>query len=194
MSDFVEHSSFLQKISGPFAAWLLRRLGWTVVGRQFSCPKAVLTAVPHTTNWDLFYTLLGAWALRIPIWFMMKKSHFWFPAGTLWKAMGGVPVDRSKPGGMVGQMVDAFSSRDRLYLVIPPEGTRKEVAYWKTGFYAIAHAAGVPVWPWFIDYSKKFFGCGEPIFTTGDMHADFDRIRAFYEGIMGPMPSCRPKP
>lgn len=121
MSDFVSQSSWLQHISSPFAGWVLRRLGWTIIGGRIPCPKAVLTAVPHTTNWDLFYTLLGACALRIPIWFMMKNNHFWFPASILWKVLGGVPVDRDKPGGMVGQMVDAFSSRERLYLVIPPD-------------------------------------------------------------------------
>jgi len=189
-----ENTSLLQEISSSFSAWLLRKLGWKIIGGQASVSKAVLTAAPHTTNWDLFYTLLGAWALRIPIWFMMKKNHFWFPAGILWEKLGGVPVDRDKPGGMVAQMATAFSEREKLYLVIPPEGTRKQVPYWRTGFHAIARAADVPIWPWFIDYKNKRLGCGEPLYATGDIDADFARIRAFYEGMGIPLPHCRPKP
>lgn len=91
-------------------------------------------------------------------------------------------------------MADAFSARHMLYLVIPPEGTRRDVTYWKTGFYYIAHEAGVPIWPWFIDYARKRIGCADVIHTTGDIEADFERIRAVYEAMYGPMPNCRPSP
>lgn len=194
MTYSVWKPSLVTRVIGAFCRWLLQRLGWTVVGGQITMSKAVLTAAPHSTNWDLFYTLLCAHALQIPIWFMMKHTHFWWPAGILWNYLGGVPINRSKASGVVSQMVNAFEERDMLYLVIPPEGTRKDVTCWKTGFYHIAHGARVPVWPWFIDYKNKRMGCGDVIHTTGDIEADFERIRSVYEDLYGPMPNCRPGP
>lgn len=184
--------SLLLKLSAPVSAFILRCLGWTVEGGREEVSKAVLLAVPHTTNWDLFYSLLCASAIKTPIWFMMKHTHFWWPAGILWKFLGGVPINRSKSSGVVSQMAQAFKEREVLYLVIPPEGTRKEVHHWKTGFYHIAHAAGVPLWLWFIDYKNKRIGSGELMYTSGDIEADFEKIRAFYEKKFGPMPNCRP--
>lgn len=194
MSEYTPKVSLLLKLSSPLSAFIMKCLGWTVEGGQSEFPKAVLTAVPHTTNWDLFYSLLCASAIKVPIWFMMKHSHFWWPAGILWRFLGGVPVDRSKSSGIVGQMVDAFRERDVLYLVIPPEGTRKEVDCWKTGFYHIAHQAGAPIWLWFIDYKNKRIGSGDAVYPTGDIEADFVKIRAYYENRFGAMPSCRPDP
>lgn len=194
MTPFIYTPSRLTRLVGTLSSWLLRCLGWTVIGNQTNVPKAVLTAAPHTTNWDLFFTLLCAWTMHTPIWFMMKNSHFWWPATLLWNWLGAVPIDRSKSCGVVSQMVDAFAKRDILYLIIPPEGTRRDVPYWKTGFYHIAHDAGVPIWPWFIDYKRKRMGCAEVIRTTGDIEADFARIRLAYEEMYGPMPNCRPSP
>ena len=194
MSESPPKHSVLLRMSAPVCAFILKSLGWTIEGGRASVSKAVLTAVPHTTNWDLFFTLLCASAIKTPIWFMMKHTHFWWPIGILWRFLGGVPIDRTKASGVVDQMADAFRKREVLYLVIPPEGTRKEVDYWKTGFYHIAHAAEVPVWPWFIDYKNKCIGSGELIYATGDIEADFQKLRAFYEARFGPMPHCRPRP
>lgn len=194
MNPFTYTPSRLARVSTAISTWILRRLGWTIVGGQVPVLKAILTAAPHKTNWDLFYTLLCARAIGIPIWFMMKNSHFWWPASILWNWLGAVPIDRSRSCGVVSQMADAFAQRDMLYLVIPPEGTRRSVPYWKTGFYYIAHEAGVPIWPWFIDYTHKRMGCAGMVHTTGDIEADFQRIRAIYEEMYGPMPNCRPSP
>jgi 1-acyl-sn-glycerol-3-phosphate acyltransferase len=194
MSYTPPKSSLLLRLSSPVSAFILRLLGWTVEGGQANVPKTVMLAVPHTTNWDLFYSLLCASAIKVPIWFMMKHSHFWWPAGILWRFLGGVPINRGKSSGVVGQMVEAFKEREVLYLVIPPEGTRKDVAYWKTGFYHIAHEAHVPMWLWFIDYKNKCIGSGELVYTTGDIEADFVKIRAYYEKKFGAMPHCRPAP
>ncbi|MFA7692288.1 MAG: glycerol acyltransferase [Candidatus Hydrogenedentes bacterium] len=193
MAFELDKTSFINWTTAVLCRKILQWLGWTVVGNKIDDPKAVLTAAPHTSNWDLFYTLLCARAIQIPMWFMMKNTHFWWPARIFWNWCGGVPIDRSKASGVVGQMVDAFAERERLYMVIPPEGTRKQVDAWKTGFYHIAHNAQVPVWPWFIDYKNRRVGCGDPIYTTGDIEADFARIRASYEENYGPLPHCRPR-
>ena len=100
---------------------------------------------------------------------------------------GGVPIDRSKPTGMVGSMIDAFGQHDRLYLVIPPEGTRSRTEYWKSGFYRIALGAKVPIVPGWLCYRRKRGGFGEAIEVTGDVKGDMDQLRAFYER-MQPQP------
>lgn len=185
---------YLIRLLAPLCARILKWLGWIIEGGSTSVSKCIIVAAPHTSNWDLLYTLLCAMAVHVPIWFMMKHTHFWWPAGVLWRTLGGIPIHRSKSSGLVEQMVEAFQKRDVLYLVIAPEGTRKEVPHWKTGFYYIALGANVPLWPWFIDYKTKRIGSGDLIYPTGDIEADFRKIREFFEQKYGPMPHCHPAP
>lgn len=182
----------VSRLSSALVRFLLKVLGWDIEDGYCDVHKAVITAAPHTTNWDLFYTLLSAAALRVPIWFMMKHTHFWWPMTILWRFLGGVPVNRTISTSVVSQMVKAFHECDTMFLVIPPEGTRKKVDCWKTGFYYTALKAGIPIWPWFINYKTKRTGGGPLIYPTGDIESDFDRIRTFYEEHMGPMPEIRP--
>jgi 1-acyl-sn-glycerol-3-phosphate acyltransferase len=107
--------------------------------------------------------------------------------GPLIRAVGGVPIDRTQAHGMVGQMIEELGRREDFYLVIPPEGTRSRTEYWKSGFYRIALGAKVPIIPGFLDYREKVGGFGPPIEVTGDVRADMDAIRAFYEK-MKPQP------
>ncbi|HDP35979.1 MAG TPA: acyltransferase [Candidatus Hydrogenedentes bacterium] len=176
------------------AKLVVKLLGWGIEGGKCPVPKAVVAAAPHSSNWDLFFTLLSAAASDVPIWFMMKHTHFWWPLRVLWYYLGGVPINRGASASVVSQMVKALNKSERMYIVIPPEGTRKNVEHWKTGFYYIANEAGIPVWPWFINYKTKRTGSGDLIYTTGNIEEDFARIRAFYEENYGPMPSCRPAP
>ncbi len=173
---------------------IMKILGWRVEGGECSLDKAVVTAAPHNSNWDLLYTLLSAATCDVPIWFMMKHTLFWWPLRILWYYLGGVSIDRTASNSVISQMVKIIHDSDHMYLVITPEGTRKKVAHWKSGFYYIAHEAGIPIWPWYINYEKKCTGSGPLIYTTGDMEADFEKIRSFYEEHCGPMPECRPAP
>jgi 1-acyl-sn-glycerol-3-phosphate acyltransferase len=160
----------------------LRALGgWRFVGDTPTPRKAVCLAVPHTANLDGVLLVLLAGSVGMPISWMIKDSWGKGPVGAVVRSVGGLPIDRSAPRGMVGQMVEAFAATDDLYLVIPPEGTRRRVDYWKSGFYRIALGAEVPVVPGFLDYGKKEGGFGDPILLTGDPRADMDMIRAFYE-------------
>ena len=143
-------------------------------------PKAVIVAVPHTSNWDFVYYLGLTHELGVRARFMAKKSLFRWPADRFMRDMGGVPVERSARGNMVDQMVAEFAARDRFLLTIAPEGTRSNVAAWKSGFYQIAYQAGVPLIPGYVDYRGRVGGLGEPIHPTGDYHADFARLAAFY--------------
>jgi 1-acyl-sn-glycerol-3-phosphate acyltransferase len=166
----------------------LRIFGWRVEGRLPDAPKSVVIAAPHTTNWDLPHMLAVAWVLGVrPAW-LGKKELFAGPVGTLFRLLGGVPVDRSKRANLVQQVAERFAEVDRLFLVVPPSGTRSRAPHWKSGFYHIARAADVPVVCAFLDYRRKVGGIGPVIEPTGDVGADMDKLRAFYSGVTARYP------
>jgi 1-acyl-sn-glycerol-3-phosphate acyltransferase len=166
--------------------------GWEYELPVPTVPRAVCLAVPHTSNMDGFLLVLLAQSVGLPISWMVKNSWTKPPVGWLVRGVGGVGIDRSRAHGMVEQMIEEFAQRDRFYLVIPPEGTRKRTDAWKSGFYHIARGANVPLLPGFLDYRRKRGGFGEPIHLTGDVRADMDAVRAFYrargEGEMARFP------
>lgn len=172
-----------------FTAWLgltfLKILGWRVEGEIPSIRKFVIIAAPHTSNWDFPITLAVAFALKIKIYWMGKAAMFRWPFGGLLRWLGGIPIDRSRSHNVVDQSVQAFQERDRLIMVVPPEGTRKKVSYWKTGFYHIARGAGVPIVLGFLDYRRKAGGIGPTFFPTGRIEEDMRQIQAYYATITG---------
>lgn len=168
------------------AQWILKKKGWTIYGARPSQKRLVITAVPHTTNWDLPYMLLASMALNIPAVFTMKDTWFFWPLGPIFRWLGGIPINRRERTKLVDQIVAAFEHYDQMNLVIPPEGTRKDVEYWKTGFYWIAEGAGAHILPAFIDFKQKHTGVAdEAIPVSGDFEKDFAKIAAFYEMRMG---------
>ena len=177
----------------PVLSFLLRRssslilgiFGWRIEGQMPDMPKFVMIAAPHTSNWDMVIMLFCAFAFSIKLYFMMKDSVFRFPFGGFFRWLGGIPIDRSKSTGVVGQSIEAFKNNERLVMVVPPSGTRTKVMYWKTGFYYIAKGAGVPIALGFIDYRRKTGGFGPVITPTGDIEADMEAIQAFYADITG---------
>jgi 1-acyl-sn-glycerol-3-phosphate acyltransferase len=179
--------------AGPIArtlarAWL-RLFGWKVEGELPPGIKAVAIAYPHTTNWDLPFMLAVAYRLGVrPSW-LGKRQIFRAPFGGFMRWLGGIPVDRSARTNMVAQVVERFAEIDRLFLVIPPSATRHKAAHWKSGFYHIARGAGVPILCTFLDYSRKVGGIGAVVYPSGDVRADMDRIRAFYQGVQGRYPA-----
>lgn len=167
------------------ALWLYARAGWQVEGDAPEGDKFVVIAAPHTSNWDLPFMLGVAYTYRIQLRWMGKASLFWPPLGWLMRALGGIPIDRSKANDVVSQMVAIFAAADTLAVAIPPEGTRSKVRKWKTGFYTIAHGAGVPITLGFLDYQRKVGGIGGVFTTTGDYATDLEEIKAFYAGVTG---------
>ncbi len=186
--------SRVNPVARHFSRFMLALLGWKVHSGESPVNKVIVVAAPHTSNWDLLFTLLSAASINVPIWFMMKHTVFWWPLRIIWYYLGGVSIDRTAPNSVVSQMADTIKESERMHLVVTPEGTRKKVDYWKTGFYHIAQQAEIPLWPWYINYKTKSTGSGDLIYTTGDIEADFKRLRAFYEENDHPMPSCRPAP
>jgi 1-acyl-sn-glycerol-3-phosphate acyltransferase len=174
-------------------AWM-RAFGWRVEGALPPTPKFVFIAAPHTSNWDLPFMLMTAYVLGARISWLGKHTLFRGPFGWLMKALGGIPVDRRSPQNLVQQVAARFAASGELILAVPPEGTRKQVAYWKSGFYQIARAAQVPVGMGFLDFKRKVAGLGPLLHTTGDVRADMDQIRAFYRDIRGKRPALESTP
>ena len=112
--------------------------------------------------------------------FRGKEELFRGASGVLMRALNGISVRRGRRENVVQQMARAFAERDELYLLIAPEGTRKRVDYLKSGFYQIARAANVPIWPGFVDYERKRSGVGPLVYPSGDVKKDMDALRAFY--------------
>ena len=170
------------------AHWILRFGGWTPVGGTPPESKAVIIAAPHTSNWDGFWALTYRVAVDIDVRFFAKDSLFWFPLGTILRALGGIALDRSHPGSAVDQAVEMLEKEERFYFGLAPEGTRRKMPGWKTGFYRIATRAAVPVYLGFIDYSRKRIGIVQKVELSGDRDADLAVIRDYYEGIEGRWP------
>jgi 1-acyl-sn-glycerol-3-phosphate acyltransferase len=170
-----------------FSIFFLKISGWKIDG---SLPpggqKSVLIAAPHTSNWDLPYTLMVAFVLRLNIYWMGKEQIFRPPFRGLMMWLGGIPVRRESANNLVAASVQAIQAADGpLQLVVPPEGTRSKVRYWKSGFYYIASGAGVPIVMAYMDYERKLSGLGPVFHPSGDLEADMARIQAFYAPFKG---------
>ena len=159
--------------------------GWKVEGELPPGGKGVLIAAPHTSGWDLPFMLSVAWVFRLRLNWLGKHTLFRGAAGPFMRWLGGIPVDRRAPLGQVGQAVERFNNHSSMYLAIAPAGTRSQAKHWKSGFYRIAEGAGVPILCGFLDYGRKVGGVGPAIVPSGDVRADMDRLRAFYEGMTG---------
>lgn len=164
---------------------MLRLLGWKTEGIRPTAPRYVLIAAPHTSNWDFPYTLMLCFALRLRVYWVGKASLFRWPLGPLARWLGGIPVDRQASKNMVQTTIEAFERQQRLVILVAPEGTRGYVSHWKTGFYHIAHGAGVPVALAYLDFRRKAGGIGRMFSTSGDIGADMAQIQCFYRGVSG---------
>jgi 1-acyl-sn-glycerol-3-phosphate acyltransferase len=165
----------------------LRVNGWKVEGAlPASAARSVLIAAPHTSNWDLPYTLMVGFVLDLNLYWMGKASLFRGPAGPVMRWLGGIAVDRSRSTNLVAASAQALREADGpLQLVVPPEGTRGKTRHWKTGFYFIALEAQVPIVLAFMDYERKLAGLGPQFTPTGDVERDMAEIKRFYAGVKG---------
>jgi 1-acyl-sn-glycerol-3-phosphate acyltransferase len=168
----------------------LRAFGWkTIGGPPEGCPKYVLVAAPHTSNWDFPFTLATFWKFGVKLHWIGKHTLFSWPFGGLLRALGGIAVDRRSAHNMVGALAERFAAEEQLVVAVAVEGSRKRHEHWKSGFYHIARAANVPVVLGSLDFAKKEATLGPAIHLTGDTKADMDRIRAFYVGKVGKNPA-----
>ncbi|TCK69112.1 1-acyl-sn-glycerol-3-phosphate acyltransferase [Winogradskyella wandonensis] len=166
--------------------------GWKVVGNtNFSkdtVKKAVIIAAPHTSWHDFFVGLYLRKITGVKTNFIGKKELFVWPFNYYFKAIGGRPVDRTPGQNKVEAIAKLFEGEDEFRLTLAPEGTRKKVSEWKTGFYYIAKVANVPIIMFTLDFKNKQNKISEPFYPTDDKDADFAFMHAFYEGVVGKVP------
>ncbi|MEP4545492.1 MAG: lysophospholipid acyltransferase family protein [Saccharospirillum sp.] len=175
------------------AIGLLRLTGWYVEPFP-DIPKAIVVGGPHTSNWDGVLGFTTGFALALHARFMIKNSLFRWPFGWLLKKLGGIPVDRSKAGGVVGQTVAEFNSRDRIIIVMTPEGTRSNADTWKTGFHHIARQAGVPIVLATADYRRKQVTFPLILEPSEDLEADMQRIYECFSDVTPQHPEKLSRP
>ncbi len=168
---------------------LLKLTRWTAVGPAPEADKYVLLCAPHTTNWDLPALLMATWSQGAGASFLAKHQLFRGPMNWFMRSLGGVPVKRDGKNGMVASLTKEFAAADSLALAIPAAGTRAGTDHWKSGFYRLALAADVPIACAFVDYSTRTLGYGPVMTPTGDVEADLDFFRAFYEDKQGKFPA-----
>ncbi len=172
-----------------FSFWLLHRMGWTLLDIKQPRPKSsVICVAPHTSNADFFIGKLYYWAKGRHAGFLMKREWFFFPLGLLLKAMGGVPIDRSRKGSTVKRVQQFFYRGKDRHIAITPEGTRRKIDYWHKGFWYIAKGAGVPIQLAVIDYGRKRVGIFDVFMPTDDMEADLLAIRSRYSAAQARYP------
>jgi len=175
--------------SGPIARALaaiyMKAFGWRIEGDGFPAgiERAVVVAAPHTSNWDMPNMLALSFAMGVKPNWLGKKQMFRWPFEGFMRWLGGTPVDRSAPQGLVTQSAEALTRSDGMMLVIPPSGTRSKRPYWKSGFYHIARAAKVPILLSYLDYERGVGGIGKVLIPSGDIAADMDVVRAFYATV-----------
>ena len=164
-------------------------LGWKLVGDfPKDIKKYVVIAAPHTSWQDFPIGILARNTSGIKINFIGKDSLFKGPFGFIFRSLGGTPVDRSKSNNLVDAIVDVFNSKEEFRLALSPEGTRKKVDKWKTGFYYIAKGANVPIVMATLDFENKQVKFSEPYYTTENKEKDFEYFKSFYKGVQGKKP------
>lgn len=183
-------------INTPIVSWLLKLLakfillltGWKTETPTIPHKKCILIGAPHTSNWDfphgMTVTIASGWRL----YWVGKHTLFKGIAGPIMRWLGGMPLNRSKAKTVVESYVELFEENDELVLMIAPEGTRKKVDKWKSGFYRVAQQANVPIVLGFLDFRTKTVGFGPSIIPTGDYEADMKKIKQFYTAQMAKHP------
>ena len=165
---------------------LFKIMKWKIVGEYpKDITKYVLIGLPHTSNYDFIIGLVIKFALKVPINFIGKKSLFKFPFGLFFRAVGGVPVDRSKNEKVVDAVTKIFKSKENFIFAVSPEGTRSKVSTWKTGFYYIAKQSNVPIVAMTFDFGKRQTEVFPTFYPTDNKEADFNYLKSLFIGIEG---------
>jgi len=181
-----EFLDFMKKI---YQFIFFRLLGWRIKGSiDPQLKKCVMIVVPHTSNFDFFIGVLTRGSVGMEMNFVAKKELFRFPFGAYFKWMGGAPLNRHKNENKVDAIAQLFNQRKVFRLAIAPEGTRKRVDEWKTGFYYIALKANVPVIAIAFDYGRKEVKIAEPYYLTENKDNDFKILESNYTDVSGYIP------
>lgn len=170
--------------------FLLDLFGWKVSCTVPDYPKCIICVAPHTSNWDFILAELTYWSLGRFAGFLMKKSWFFFPLNLAFNALGGIPVDRKRSTSITDTLIERFRNSSRLSIAITPEGTRKKVTEWRTGFLRIAYGANVPIVLGALDAANKRILLEKTFTATGDIDADMRAIKDYYKQFEGLRKGC----
>lgn len=174
---------------GKLARFLFHKImGWSISGPFPDIPKCVIAVVPHTHWVDFLLGLVVREVIGIQINYIGKKTLFKPPFGWFFRYTGGAPVDRSGGLNNVQAIAEIFKHREVFRLALSPEGTRKKVDRWRTGFYHIALEAKVPIVFVAFDFGNKNIRISEPRFPTGNVESDLEEYKKFFEGVIGYIP------
>ncbi|GMG87138.1 1-acyl-sn-glycerol-3-phosphate acyltransferase [Biformimicrobium ophioploci] len=156
---------------------------------EFPKEKKVMVALaPHTSLWDFIVSMPLLMAMRLKIHYLMKKEAFFFPFKRLFMALGGIPTDRSAPGGLAKQVANLYRDNEQMWIAIAPEGTRRKVTKWKNGFLRIAYAAKVPIVLIAWDFPSRRAVIDSTYYPTGDLEVDMREIQRRYAKYRGRNP------
>jgi 1-acyl-sn-glycerol-3-phosphate acyltransferase len=167
---------------------LMRLTGWRIEGNFPDLKKFVLIVAPHTSNWDFFHGACAYFALQLQTTWLVKESALKGPIGALARYFGAAGIDRSQARNIVHAYIAEFLKRDAMILTITPEGTRKKVPEWKSGFYRVAVAAKVPIVPVAFDFQLKRIVVNPPFYPNDDLDADLPKIKAHFNAQMARHP------
>lgn len=168
---------------------LVRALGWRITGEPPAERKVMILGAPHTSNLDYFLTLALIHHFRLPLRYLIKNSVFKGPWAPLLRSLGGIPVDRRQANNLVEGIVNTIKAQEEIAIGVLPEGTRKYVPYWKSGFYYIASGSEIPIYPVSVDGPNKHLNMGLALHTTGDIEADMELLTTFFGDIKGVIPA-----
>jgi len=170
--------------------WLLTRRGWHFEGQWPDVPKLVVIVAPHTSNWDFLLGLAAKWALGLNAHWWGKDTLFLPPVGWFMRANGGIAVDRKNSSKVVEKTIEGFDTHEQFALALAPEGTRRRVADWRSGFWHVAKGAGVPIVCVAFDWANKVVRIGPTTMPDEDDPAEgIARIRSYFADVLGYDPS-----
>ena len=156
---------------------IFRVMGWRIEGEFPNRDKAIVALVPHSSNIDFFLTIAFIWATGMRASFLIKHTLFWYPLGSIIRALGGIPVDRTQQNGLIYDVTQQFREKSKWVLGITPSGTRKPVKEWKDGIARIAAAAQVPIVPAVLNYRTRTVHFAPLIEGVTEVRQIMERIR-----------------
>jgi len=150
--------------------------------------KYIIALAPHTSNWDFIIGNLYSGVTGVKYQFLMKKEWFTWPLGYMMRALGGIPIDRSKRTRVTEQIAQRAKEEKEFRLCITPEGTRKRNPEWKKGFYYIALMADLPILLYGLDYERKVIECTKTIIPNGNIEEQMVEIKEYFSHFKGKHP------
>ena len=118
--------------------------------------------------------------IRDRITFIGKHTVFKYGLGAFLRYMGGIPVDRSKPGGIIQDAINQIKEIDGSLIAMSPEGTRSKVKEWKTGFLRISKELNSKIILASLDFAKKEILLGKAFVPSGNNEKDIRYLKDYY--------------